>query len=380
MTDYYEVLGVSKSATVEEIKKAYRKKALQFHPDRNPGNPEAEKQFKEISEAYEVLSDDKKRQMYDRYGAEALSGMGTASHAYTGHGFASMEEALRTFMGAFGGDSIFESMFGGFGVEEGLRQPQGISKRANLSISFEEAIRGVDKELAITSYTTCSDCHGKGTQSAQGIKRCSRCRGSGQIFEQRGFFSMSMTCPECHGEGQLITDPCRACDGAGRVKSKRHVNVHVPPGVDSGMRLRLAGYGDVGSGGGPAGDLYVFITVAPHDVFRRDGSDIVLDLPVTLSEAALGCKKDIPSFTDGGVRLSIPEGTQSGKIFRVRGEGFPDVHGGGKGDMLIRVAVETPQDLTAKQRSLLEEFQKLESPANFPKRKSFLDTLKGLFS
>jgi molecular chaperone DnaJ len=383
MSDYYEVLGVQKGATADEVKKAYRQKAMQYHPDRNPGDPEAEKKFKEISEAYEILGDEKKREAYNRYGSAGVQNMG---QGYTGHGFSSMEEALRTFMGAFGGDSIFESMFGGgygggeYGQEDGQRLQPGASKRVNLSISFEEAIKGIEKELAVTSYVPCETCHGKRTTSPQGVKRCTRCQGAGQIFEQRGFFSMSMTCPQCHGEGEVVTDPCRTCAGEGRVKAKKHVKIRVPPGVDSGMRLRLSGYGDVGPGGGPAGDLYVYINVEPHEYFERQGNDIILDLPITFAEAALGCKKEVPSFTSHALRLTIPEGTQSGKLFRIAGEGFPNVHGSGKGDLLVRATVETPTKLSEKQRDLLKEFATLEDPANFPKKKGFLDKLKGLFS
>ena len=383
MADYYEVLSVAKGATQDDIKKAYRKKALQHHPDRNPGDAEAEKKFKEISEAYEVLSDVKKREMYDRYGPEGVqAGMGAGpGHAAHGRGFSSMEEALRTFMGAFGGDNIFESMFtGGGGAEESHRQQQGASKRVNMSISFEEAIKGVEKELVVTCYVPCESCHGKRTTTPNGIKRCPRCGGAGQIFEQRGFFSMSMGCPQCHGEGQLITDPCKTCAGEGRVKTKKHVNVRVPAGIDSGMRLRLSGYGDAGQGNAPAGDLYVFINVEPHEFFERQGNDIVLDLPITFSEAALGCKKEIPSFVSHGVRLVIPEGTQTGKIFRVKGEGFPNVHGSGKGDLLVRVVIETPSKLSERQRALLQEFGELETVSNFPHKKGFVEKLKEFFS
>jgi molecular chaperone DnaJ len=393
MADYYEVLGVEKSATGDEVKKAYRKKALQYHPDRNPGDPEAEKKFKEISEAYEVLSDEKKRQMYDRYGKDAV-GAGAAGHgagAYGAGGFSSMEEALRTFMGAFSGDSVFEGMFGGgqfgggqFGGghsgEDGMRYSQGASKRVNMTITFEEAIKGTDKELAVTAYVNCDTCQGKRTTVPNGVKRCTRCGGAGQVFEQRGFFSMSMGCPQCHGEGQIVTNPCAKCSGEGRVKSKRHVNVHVPAGIDSGMRLRLGGYGDVGPGGGPAGDLYVYITVEAHEFFERSGDDIVVNLPITFTDAALGCKKEIPSFTSQAVRLTIPEGTQTGKVFRVKGEGCPNVHGAGRGDLLVRVNVETPQRLSHRQRELLTEFATLEEPANFPKKKGFLEKLKNFFS
>lgn len=383
MADYYEILGVARNATNDEIKKAYRKQALKFHPDRNPGDVESEKKFKEISEAYEVLSDDQKRQLYDKYGKEALQGAGMGAG---GGGFASMEEALRTFMGAFGGmggDSIFDSFFGGSSEGFGRGGPRtkrpGASKRVNLTLTFEEAAKGIDKELAVTNLVVCKACNGKGASSSKGISRCSKCNGNGQIFEQRGFFSMSMTCPNCNGEGQVITDPCKECHGEGVVKQKQHVKVHVPPGVDTGMRLKMAGYGDAGKDGGPQGDLYVFITIKPHDVFERQGDDILLELPISFSEAALGCKKEVPSLSEHTCRITIPEGTQNGKVFRVRKEGFPNVHGQGQGDLLVKVFVETPTKLSKKQKELLEEFAKLESPANLPQKNGFLDKLKGLF-
>jgi molecular chaperone DnaJ len=385
MADYYETLEVPRTATAEEIKKAYRKKALQYHPDKNPGNAEAEKRFKEISEAYEVLSDEKKRQIYDRHGKDGLFG---AAGAGTGaHGFSSMDEALRTFMGAFGmggGESFFDSFFTGGGDfaagSNSHAQRQGASKRVNITVSFEEAARGVDKELAITNYVTCSTCQGKGSSSSKGVKTCSRCGGRGQVFEQRGFFSMTMTCSECQGEGKVITDPCQHCRGQGLVKEKQHVKVHIPAGVDSGMRLRMSGYGDAGQGGGPAGDLYVFINVESHEIFEREGDDILLDLPISFTEAALGCKKEVPSLMSHTCRITIPEGTQNGKVFRVKGEGFPNVHGHGKGDLLVRIFVETPTRLNQRQKELLQEFSTLESPSNLPKRKGFLDKIKDFFS
>lgn len=383
MADYYEVLEVPRTATQEEVKKAYRKKAVKFHPDKNPGDSQAEKRFKDISEAYEVLSDEKKRQTYDRYGKEALQA-GAGMHG--GQGFGSMDEALRTFMGAFGGmggESVFDSFFGGGGGGAGSAaqsRRQGASKRVNITISFEEAARGVDKELAISTYVTCSTCSGRGAQSAQGIKKCSRCSGAGQVFEQRGFFSMSMPCPDCHGEGQVIVDPCKTCQGQGAIKEKQHVKVHIPGGIDNGMRLKMAGYGDAGHAGGPPGDLYVFVNVNNHDIFEREGNDITLDLPISFAEAALGCKKEVPSLFSHTCRLTIPEGTQNGKIFRVKGEGFPNVHGQGKGDLLIRVFVETPTTLSERQKQLLKEFSSLESPSNLPQQKGFLDKIKGLFS
>lgn len=390
MADYYELLELTRTATPEEIKKAYRKKALQYHPDKNPGDAEAEKKFKEISEAYEVLSDEKKRQMYDRYGKEAFAGGGGMGGMHGGGagGFSSMEEALRTFMGAFGGgggmggggDSIFDYFNGGGEMGGGNRPRQGSSKRVNISVSFLEAAKGVDKELAITNWVTCATCSGRGSATAAGKKKCTRCSGAGQVFEQRGFFSVSMTCPQCNGEGQTITDPCKTCSGKGLVKEKQHVKIHIPAGVDTGMRLKMSGHGDAGQNGGPAGDLYVFITVEPHDVFEREGDDVIIDLPISFTEAALGCKKDVPSVTSHTCRVTIPEGTQNGKVFRVTGEGFPNVHKQGKGDLLVRIFVETPSKLSDKQKQLLTELGQLESPANQPKRKSFVEKIKGLFS
>lgn len=384
MTDYYDVLEVSRSATADEIKKAYRKKAIQYHPDKNPGNAEAEKKFKEISEAYEVLNDDKKRQIYDRYGKEGVQG---AAGPGGGQGFSSMDEALRTFMGAFGmggggGETIFDFFGGGaeFAERGGRGARQGASKRVNLTISFEEAARGTDKELAISNYVTCQVCNGKGSSSPEGVKTCSQCSGRGQVFEQRGFFSMTMDCPKCHGAGKIITDPCKNCRGQGAVKEKQHIKVHIPAGVDSGMRLKMSGHGDAGEKGGPAGDLYVFINVEPHEIFEREGNDILLDLPISFSEAALGCKKEVPSLFNHTCRITIPEGTQNGKIFRVKNEGFPNVHGHGKGDLLVRIFVETPTHLSQRQKELLQEFANLEGPSNLPKRDGFLDKIKSFFS
>lgn len=382
MSDYYDVLEIQKGATAEEIKKAYRQKAIKFHPDKNPGDKEAEKRFKEISEAYEVLSDDKKREMYDRYGKDAVNGAGGMGG---GGGFSSMDEAMRTFMGAFGGmggESIFDSFFGGGngGGSSHMQRQQGASKRVNITLNFEEAARGIDKELAINNYVSCTACNGKGAASPQGIKQCPRCRGAGQVTEQRGFFSMAMPCPQCHGNGQTITDPCKSCRGEGVVKEKQHVKVHIPAGVDTGMRLKMSGYGDAGPGGGPAGDLYVFIQVEPHKLFEREGDDILLDLPISFTEAALGCKKEVPSLFNHACRLTIPEGTQNGKVFRIKGEGFPNVHKHGKGDLLVKVFVETPTKLSDKQKELLTQFGELEGPGNLPKRKGFLDKIKELFS
>ncbi len=384
MTDYYKVLGITKSATQDEIKKAYRKLALKYHPDKNQGDSAAEAKFKDISEAYEVLSDEQKRQMYDQFGANALKG-GGAGGGPGGAGFSSMEDALRTFMGAFGGgrggDSVFESFFGGgFGGGHAEYVTQGASKKAEIKISFEEAAKGIDKEIAISNYAQCSTCSGSGARSQEDISRCDACQGTGQVHQSRGFFSMSTVCPHCHGAGKMIKVACSDCHGSGKVKHKQRVTIPIPAGIDDGMRLKMAGYGDAGEGGGPPGDLYVYIRVMPHDIFKRDGDNLIIELPVSLTEAALGVKKELPSLlSQKPLRISVPHGTQPGKILRVKGEGMKNVHGRGKGDLLVKILVETPVNLSPKQKSLLEEFQKIESPDNSPQRQSFLSKIKSLF-
>jgi len=396
MKDFYSTLGITREATQEEIKKAYRKKALECHPDRNPNDPKAEAQFKQVSEAYEVLSDENRRRVYDQYGEEGLrgagmgAGMGGGPGGFPGGGgFASMEEALRTFMGAFGGggrpgggESIFDSFFGGGGVDAGEEggSRKGASKKATVRITFEEAARGTEKELAINNYVACETCHGSGAKSANSIKTCQTCQGKGQIYQSRGFFSMSSVCPHCGGAGQVITDPCRTCSGAGRVKDKQRIKIRIPAGVDNGMRLKMSGCGDAGEAGGPPGDLYVYIEVEPHGAFTREGDDVYLELPVSFAEAALGSKKEVPTPLGETCRLQVPEGIQSGKLLRVNGKGFPNVHGQGHGDLLVRILVETPIKLSDKQKTLLRSFEELETPNNHPRKKTFLDKIKVFFS
>jgi molecular chaperone DnaJ len=378
MTDYYETLGVSRDASPEEIKKAYRKMALKYHPDKNQGDAAAEAKFKEVAEAYEVLSDQEKRRIYDQYGAEGLAG---AAGGPGMHGFANMDEALRTFMGAFGGsgvDSIFDTFFGGEG-RGGPAARQGASKKAVIKLSFAEAAKGVEKELAITNFVTCSTCDGSGAARPNAVSQCQTCGGAGQVFQTRGFFSMSTVCPTCHGDGRVIKDPCQECRGQGRKKEKQRVKVHIPAGVDDGMRLRMSGYGDAGEGGGPSGDLYVFIKVEPHPLFVRDGDDLRLELPVGFAEAGLGCKKEIPTL-HGSAKLTVPAGTQSGKVFRVRGEGMTNVHGHGQGDLLVKVVIETPTKLSGKQKELLKEFGELEELNQTPKKKSFAERAGDFFA
>lgn len=384
MADYYETLGITRSATADEIKKAYRKNAVKFHPDKNPGDPKAEAKFKEISEAYEVLSDENKKRIYDQYGADALrGGMGGGGGGHPG-GFSSMEDALRTFMGAFGGggggDTIFDSFFGFDSDSSDSIARQGNSKKMTLTLTFEEAIQGVEKEVILNNYATCEKCDGSGAATAAGVKKCTRCHGSGQIHQTRGFFSMSSSCPTCQGHGKIVTDPCTECKGAGRLKKKQQVQIKIPAGIDNGMRIRMAGYGDAGEAGGPPGDLYIYVNVAPHEVFVRDGDDVILELPLGFSEAALGCKKELPSPSGGSCRLNIPEGTQTGKIFRVKGEGAPNVHGQGKGDLLVKITIETPVGLNEKQKELLKSFAELEGSQNSPRQRTFLDKIKVFFS
>ncbi|HRW58966.1 MAG TPA: molecular chaperone DnaJ [Chlamydiales bacterium] len=382
MSDYYETLGVSKNATPTEIKKAYRKLALKYHPDKNPDDSSATEKFKKVSEAYEVLSDEKKRQIYDQYGKEGLSGgMGAGGMGGFG-GFSSMDEALKTFMGAFGGgmgggDSIFDSFFGGGMGEAG--PSNGASKKISLTISFKEAATGVSKEILINNYVHCKKCSGSGAASSSDISTCSTCRGTGQVMQSRGFFSMTSTCPTCHGKGKIIKNPCTECHGQGKIKEKQKVKIDIPAGIDSGMRLRVAGKGDAGDQGGRPGDLYVYVTVKENEDFTRDGDDVYLNLPLTITEAALGCKKDIPTIFEDTCRITIPAETQSGKILRVRGKGFPNVHHQGQGDLLVQIIVETPVKLTSEQKELLQKFEELLTPSNYPRKKSFFDKVKGFF-
>lgn len=385
MSEYYDLLGVSKTATQDEIKKAYRKLAVKYHPDKNPDNKEAEQKFKKISEAYEALSDPQKRAAYDRFGKDGMQGFGAGGQG--GHGgFSSMEDALRTFMGAFdgagGGDTIFDSLFGfgGGGGSQGHSHRKGASKKISMTLTFEEAAKGVEKDALITKYENCKTCGGSGASSPKAIKKCTQCNGSGQVFQSRGFFSMSATCSVCHGNGQVITERCKTCQGHGRTKSKQKVKIKIPAGIDDGMTIKMPGHGDAGESGGQPGDLYVEVRVKAHEVFERHGDDILIDLPVTFTEASLGCKKEIPTPLSGNIRITIPEGTQSGKTLRVRREGLPNVHGQARGDLLVHISVETPTNLTGKQKDLLKEFADLETPKNHPKKNSFLDKVKVFFS
>jgi molecular chaperone DnaJ len=345
--DYYNILSVSRSSTAEEIKKAYRKLALKFHPDRNQGDKAAEEKFKEAAEAYEVLGDTEKRQIYDRYGAEGLRNSG-----YQGPG--GFEDVFSNF------SDIFEDLFGFSG---GRRTRQGAvpgaDLRYDLGISFEEAVHGVEKEIELTKRETCWTCEGSGLRPGHQPQNCPTCNGQGQVIRAHGFFRMSSTCPHCQGEGRIITEPCADCEGAGLLGKKKKVSLKIPAGVDSGARMLLRGEGEGGRRGGPSGDLYVVLQVKPHEFFHREGDNILCTLPLTMIQATLGCKLDIPTI-HGVNNLTVPAGCQSGQIFTLKGEGAPHLKRHGRGDMIVNVEVRIPTELTRRQKELLSEFAEIE--------------------
>ena len=346
--DYYEVLGISGTASSDEIKKVYRKLAMKFHPDRNPGDKEAEEKFKQATEAYEVLSDSKKRQIYDTYGFEGLK-----SRGYQGPDF---EDVFSSF-----GD-IFGDIFG-FGRGETQRSKQGPIRgsdlRYDLSITFMEAVHGISKDIEIERPDTCWTCEGTGLRPGYKAETCSACHGRGQVVRAQGFFRMSTTCPECRGEGEIIKDPCADCNGVGLVKSKKKVALKIPAGVDTGAKMRLHGTGEGGRKGGPAGDLYVIIHVAPHEFFLREGDLIYCQYPLNFDQAALGCSLEVPTI-HGEKNIKIPKGTQTGQRFTLKNEGVQHLRGNVRGDMIVEVTVVTPKKLTKKQKELLREFGELE--------------------
>lgn len=345
---YYEVLEVSREASEDEIKRAYRKKAFQFHPDRNPGDQDAESSFKEAAEAYEVLSDAEKRSAYDRFGHEGLNGMNGGFG-----GFQSSEDIF----GAFG--DIFGEFFGFGQGRGGPRARAGADLRYNLEVSFREAAKGAEVELNIPVTDTCDECDGAGAAPGSSAETCQHCRGTGTIHQNQGFFKIAVTCPSCKGRGKIITDPCRECRGLGVVRKEKSLSVRIPAGVDNGSRLRLRGEGEAGENGGPHGDLYVVINVKPDDVFRRQGQDIILTQEVSFVQASLGCKIEVPTLDDP-ISMDIPGGTQSGEVFQLRGLGLPYLGSSHHGDLLVEVKVKTPTRLTSRQEELLKEFERIE--------------------
>jgi molecular chaperone DnaJ len=377
--DYYEVLGVPKGASADEIKKAYRQKAKELHPDRNSDNPEAEAQFKEANAAYEVLKDADKKAAYDRFGHAAFEGgMGgggrgpQAGTAYGGGDFAS------AFSDVF--DDLFGDVMGG--RRGGQRATRGSDLRYNLRVSMQEAYSGLQKTINVPTAVTCETCSGTGSEAGAEPTTCPTCSGMGKVRAQQGFFTVERTCPTCSGLGQIIKNPCRACGGAGRVEKDRALSVNIPAGVETGTRIRLAGEGEAGLRGGPSGDLYIFIEVAPHPLFEREGTNLFCRVPVSMASAALGGEIEVPTIDGGRSRVRIPAGSQSGKQMRLRGKGMPGLRGGGHGDMYIELQVETPVNLTARQKELLREFDKLgednnpETSGFFRKVKSFWDGMK----
>jgi molecular chaperone DnaJ len=365
--DYYEVLGISRTATVEEIKKSYRQLALKYHPDKNPGNDEAELKFKEAAEAYEVLSDPEKRRRYDRYGHAGLEGAGV-------HDFRNADDIIAAFSDIFG-SGLFGEMFGN--RRQGPRPGQDILIR--LEVDLLEAARGTTRTIEFNRHEFCGECGGSGARAGTAPVRCDYCRGTGQVVQSRGFFQVATTCPACGGEGARITDPCPACRGAGRVPQRASVTVTIRPGVDTGQWLQIRNQGEPGDPGAPRGNLRVQIQVRKHPFFERAGNDLICRVPISFPQAALGAKIEVPTL-DGPELLEIPRGTQSGEVLRLRGRGMPSIQGQGRGDELIEVVIETPTRLSAKQEELLRELAELEHDEVSPKRKGFLEKFRDFFT
>ena len=369
--DYYEVLEVERDATTEAIKKAYRRKAVAYHPDKNPGDPEAEERFKEAAEAYAVLSVDEKRAAYDRFGHAGVSG--------TGGGFGGFDPSVFSDFGdLLGGLFGFGDLFGG-GSRRGGGQG-GADLRYDLEMSLEEALAGVEREITVPRLETCQACHGSGADGPEGMTRCTRCGGQGQVRSRMGPLVVSRTCDTCLGRGEMISRPCRQCRGHGRERKTRTLQVRIPPGVDTGARLRLSGEGEGGVRGGPAGDLYVFLTIPEHERFRRDGRDLLCTVAVTFTQAALGAEVGLAGLDGRPLKLHVPAGTQPGAVFRFKGEGMPRVGGGGRGDLHAIVQVRIPRKLTKAQRELVDKLSRLEEPAEAESTRGFFDRVKDILA
>ena len=374
--DYYDLLGASKGASAEELKKAYRAKAKELHPDRNSDNPNAEAQFKEINEAYEVLKDADKKAAYDRYGHAAFDGgMGGGAQrgAYAG--------GNGDFASAF--SDVFEDLFGDFMGGRGgggarARAQRGSDLRYNLRVSLEEAFAGVQKTISVPTSVACDTCRGSGAEGGADPVTCPTCSGMGKVRAQQGFFTVERTCPTCSGAGQIVKNPCKSCGGAGRLEKERSLSVNIPAGVETGTRIRLASEGEAGMRGGPSGDLYIFIEVKDHPIFQRDSVHLFCRVPITLATAALGGEVEVPTIDGGKSRVKVPAGSQTGKQMRLRAKGMPALRGGGAGDMLIELAVETPVNLTSRQKEILREFDTL-SEDNNPEGSTFFSKVKGFW-
>ncbi len=367
--DYYEVLGLNKDASPEDIKKAYRKLAMKHHPDRNPDNPKAEEHFKEAKEAYEILSDDQKRGAYDAYGHAGVDQSAGGGSGFGGAGFGD----------AFG--DIFGDIFGGQGRGQRNNVYRGADLRYNMEISLEDAAKGTETKIRIPVMTQCETCKGSGARPGTSPVACTTCAGHGQVRMQQGFFSVQQTCPKCHGTGKMVKDPCTTCHAAGRVKLHKTLSVKIPVGVDEGDRIRLSGEGEAGVNGGPTGDLYVVIHLKAHQIFEREGGNLHCEMPISFSTAALGGEIEVPTL-GGSAKMKIPAETQTGATFRLRGKGIKPLRSNEHGDLMVHVAVETPVKLTEKQKDLLREFEistQADSGKHSPKNKSWLDKAKAFF-
>jgi len=369
--DYYEVLGVQRNVYEEKVKRAYRKLAVKFHPDKNPDDPHAEEKFKEIGEAYDVLMDPDKRAAYDRFGHAAFA-QGTAARG----GFHDPFDIFREVFGGAGG-GIFETFFGGVGTRGEDRQ-RGSDLRYDMQIKLEEAAFGVEKEIEIQKLDTCDKCQGSGAEPGSRTINCPACGGRGQVISSRGFFQVSQTCPRCRGAGQIIEKPCRQCQGDGRMEKMSRIMLKIPAGIADGSRLRSSRNGEAGTRGGPHGDLYVVIHIKEHKIFQREDDNLYCEVPIPFSSAALGGEVDVPTL-EGKAHLKVPAGTQSGQIFKLRGKGIVNVNGRERGDLLARLIVEVPTRLNAEQRQKLEEFAALCGEENTPMRKSFFERAKEFF-
>ncbi len=368
--DYYDILGVSREVTAEELKKAYRRLALQYHPDKNPGNHEAEERFKEVSEAYQVLSDAEKRRVYDQFGH-------VGAEAGFGGGFRPGDFGAGSFNDLF--NDLFGDLFGqAAGGARRSRGRRGDDLRYNLELSFEQAAFGAEVTIQVPRQTECAACGGSGARAGTRPVTCPTCRGVGQVRYTQGFFSINKTCPQCRGEGRIVEQPCPECRGGGLTRDTATLAVKIPAGVETGSRLKLTGEGERGLRGGPAGDLYVVISVKPHPIFERQADDVLCEVPISFVQAALGTEIEVPTL-DGKMSLKVPAGTQSGKVFRLKGKGIPHLSAYGRGDQHVVVKVETPTGLSAKQRKLLEEFARASDEATHPLGKTFLDKVKEIF-